>query len=164
MVQKVPLTGGKYAIVDDEDHGWISRYKWQFGGGGYPMRGVNLGNRNFITVYMHRLIMRAGPSEQVDHIDGNTLDNRRSNLRRASHTQNARNSVKRRSRAHTSRFKGVCWVKSQGRWRAYITVDRRRIHLGRYFDEEQAARAYDRAAVEHFGEFARLNFPEVCRE
>lgn len=166
MTHRVPLTQGKFALVDDEDFGWICKYKWQYGGGGYPMRGVNLGNRNFITVYMHRLIMRAQPDEQVDHVNSDTLDNRRMNLRIASRTQNRWNTGKRVEEVRgptarsSSRFIGVS--QRGGRWEAKIMSNGVRYDLGHFNSEESAARAYDAKAIELRGEFARLNFPPLA--
>lgn len=160
--RRISLTRGKYAIVDDDDFRWIRDYKWYFGGGGYPARGIDAGNDNVITVYMHRLIMKARNEEKVDHRNGNTLDNRKVNLRMATTSQNganSRKSGKRSGRTTSSRYKGVCWVSSQKRWRAYITVNKKRHHLGRFTDEKEAAKAYDAVALYHFGEFAMLNFP-----
>jgi len=104
---------------------------------------------------MHRFLMQPPPGMQIDHINGDGLDNRRCNLRLATNTQNRRN-----GKAHsdgTSRFKGVCWDKFRGRWRADITFENRSIHLGRFHSETDAAIAYDAAARDLFGEFARLN-------
>lgn len=96
--------------------------------------------------------------DHIDHVDGDVTNNRISNLRAATPSENGGNST--RSKNNKSGFKGVSWVKSQGKWSAYIKHNRKRIHLGRFYHLEDAARAYDRAALQHFGEFARLNFPE----
>lgn len=161
MTEMVTLTRDKFAIVDDEDYFWIRQYKWQFGGGGYPMRGVNLGNRNFITVYMHRLILRAQPGECVDHKNGDTLDNRRCNLRIATRTQNVWNRGKMKTKNSSplaSKFIGVALDKSRNRWKARIQTNGKLLNLGSFETEEEAARAYDYKALELRGEFARLNF------
>lgn len=97
--------------------------------------------------------MRAKRGQYVDHINGNKLDNRKSNLRICSNAENCRNS----RGTGKNRFKGVFWVAN--RWMAQIAVDRKTIYLGRFKDEEQAARAYDKAARKHHKEYARLNFP-----
>ena len=110
---------------------------------------------------MHRLIWPTAP--EIDHVDGDGLNNRRSNLREAVGTKNQQNKMK--ACVGVSRFKGVC-PHRDGRWRANIRVPAvgkgrgRQTHLGLFVDEEDAARAYDTAARKHFGEFARLNFPE----
>jgi hypothetical protein len=102
---------------------------------------------------MHRYLM-GEPSEEVDHENGDGLDNRRKNLRRATHAQNMMNALSRRG---SSRFKGVFW--SVNRWQAAIRDDYRKVYLGQFKIEEDAARAYDDAARRIHGAFARLNFP-----
>ena len=96
----------------------------------------------------------------VDHIDGNGLNNRRSSLRICTHRQNMWNS---RPRGKGSKYKGVCWDKSRKRWIVVVRRGDLHIHLGRFDDEVEAARAYDRKAFELFGEFAYLNFPDEIR-
>ena len=102
---------------------------------------------------MHRVILNAPPGREVDHINRNGLDNRRSNLRLATHAQNEANKPPR------GEYKGAYWCKKSGRWRASIRVDGRLRHMGRFATREEAARVYDDAALEAFGEFAYLNFP-----
>ncbi len=106
---------------------------------------------------MHRLITRAPKGKVVDHENGDGLDNRRANLRVCDHRQNRRNHQRPR-KGGASRFHGVGWWKRDQKWRAKISVDGRTIHLGYFADEEDAARAYDQAAREHFGEYASTNF------
>jgi hypothetical protein len=97
---------------------------------------------------------------EVDHVNGDGLDNRRSNLRVCTHAENARNQSS-RTRMSTSRFRGVVWAKDRRKWRAMIGDNGRTVHLGNFTDEIEAAQAYDRAAREMYGAFARLNFPET---
>lgn len=106
--------------------------------------------------YMHRLILGAAAGRFGDHRNGDGLDNRRSNLRAASHAENNRNRVG--LAGATSRFKGVSLDRKSGKWFACIKYERRTRSLGHYEDEIAAAQAYDTAAREHFGEFARPNF------
>lgn len=106
--------------------------------------------------YLHRLIMTPAPGELVDHINGNKLDCRRSNLRIVTNAQNLWN---RGITAHnTSGYKGVTYCSDTGRWRAEIRVNRKRIHLGRFDHPEEAAKAYDDAARKHHGRYCRTNF------
>ena len=94
----------------------------------------------------------------VDHINRNSLDNRRANLRLATHDENARNRVKINKKC-SSIYKGVCWNKHHKKWQGQIQVQRKSMHLGYFDDELDAARAYDAAAEKYHGEFACLNFP-----
>lgn len=115
------------------------------------------------TTRMHRAIIDAPNGMVVDHINGDSLDNRRSNLRLATSQENNRNAKKAagKMRVMSSQYKGLSRVKDglrSKKWRAMLAIDRKRIHLGHFNTEEEAARAYDAAAKEHFGEFARLNF------
>lgn len=154
--RKIPLTQGKYAIVDPEDYEELAKYKWfavNNDGRFYAVRSRK--NRN---VKMHRVIIGAREDEIVDHINGNGLDNRNANVRFATSEQNSWNQRKQRSKS-SSKYKGVSWEKKRKEWRARITLKGRLIHLGRFETEEGAARAYDAKAKELFGEFAWLNFP-----
>ena len=105
--------------------------------------------------------MKAPKGTLVDHIDRNSLNNRRGNLRLCTPSQNILNT---RGKKGTSKYKGVWWNTKKNKWLAMITSKGRHFHLG-FFDEEiEAAKAYDRKAVELFGEFAYLNFPEIATE
>jgi len=106
---------------------------------------------------MHHDVLKVGSNTQLDHRNGNGLDNRRRNLRRATPQQNSRNQKKRTG--CTSRYKGVRWFQRLLKWHAYICVDYRQIHLGYFIEEKDAAKAYDRAAKRYFKGFARLNCP-----
>lgn len=115
--------------------------------------------------YMHRLILGLSTNDRqiVDHRDGDGLNNRRSNLRLATAQQNQWNRPKKRrlsGRNPDSGFKGVWWHRSVNKWAAGIRVENRNIHLGSFVDPKEAARIYDDAARKHFGEFARVNFPQ----
>jgi hypothetical protein len=160
--REIQLTRGKVAVVDDEDYALVCGVPWvaaEKRGKFYAQRSVGpRGARK--TVAMARLIMNAGPGLVVDHRDGNTLDNRRANLRLATNAQNVAN--QRRARPAASGFKGVRhrhhW-KLKKPWCAEIDANGKHIHLGYFATAEEAAAAYDRAAVEHFGEFASTNAP-----
>jgi len=157
-MKTIELTQGRHAIVDDDDYEWLMQHKWHYHRTGYARRGSG-GRKQHRKLYMHREIAKAPSGFDVDHINGNTLDNRKSNLRICTRKENIRNqkliSVKRRK---TSVYKGVSWDKRDGRWIAQITVDRRSIRLGSFTNELDGALAYDEAARRFFGEFARTNF------
>ena len=114
------------------------------------------------TIYMHREIMQPPEGMMVDHIDGNSLDNRRANMRNCTNQQNMQNIAK--SPRASGSFKGVYYDKRRRTLYARICHNGENIYLGTFTTEIEAARAYDRAAVERFGEFARPNFPEEWPE
>ena len=159
MAKEIPLSQqkrrnqrnfGLVAVVDDEDHEWLSQWNWTAvsthrRNGGYAMR-IEAGK----TILMHRLILNAPDSAEVDHVNGDGLDNRRSNLRLATRTQGRAN--RRRFKTNTSGFKGVSFDKQSGRWKLSFVA---------HFDSaEEAARTYDQIAQLVFGEYARTNFDE----
>ena len=157
----IPLTQGKFAIVDAEDYERLSEHKWcvqrKKGGRFYAVR--RAGGK---IIRMHREIMNAPPGMVCDHKNHNTLDNRKSNLRTCTQAQNIYNQLPRDG--GTSRYKGVYWPKDKCRWEAKIGHNGRAIHIGYYDYEADAAIAYDDMAIELFGEFACLNFdhrPEI---
>jgi hypothetical protein len=153
--RKILLTQFYFTLVDEADFNRLSKWKWcidRCGQAIYAARRQSDGTK----IRMHREIIRPEPGSLVDHINGNQLDNRRSNLRLCTHSENLRNT---KARIGSSRFKGVSWYKQRKRWSARIVVDGQRVGLGYYADELAAAMAYDAAAVAYFGEFARLNFP-----
>lgn len=156
QVRYIALTQGKFALVDAADYEWLNQYKWCVSrskhGGCYAVR--NEGGR---TIKMHRQIMNPPKGMVVDHIDRNGLDNTRRNLRNCTPAQNARNQESKRG---ASQYKGVYYSRKARKWVAQICVDRRRITIGSFHSEIEAARAYDRKARELFGQFAYLNFPE----
>ena len=151
-MKKITLTKGKEALVDDQDYEFLMRWKWHAAcGGKYAGRRPKSG-----AIYMHQLIAKRMGFENIpDHIDGNGLDNRRANLRPATHQLNLANRGPQVN--NTSGFKGVTYDKARGKWFASIKVQGKRYNLGRFDDKVEAARVYNKAAKKHFGEFAWLN-------
>lgn len=156
---EIELTQGHRALVDDADVEMLQHFAWSahISSGGklwYARAVVALDAGTYVRKMMHTFLT-GWP--QVDHINGNGLDNRRVNLRPSTRTQNMGN--RRKWTVGSSRFKGVSWFKEGKRWKAQIRFAKKHIYLGLFDDEEAAARAYDAAARGYFGEFAAVNFP-----
>jgi hypothetical protein len=161
-MKEIKLTQGQVALVDDEDFEWLSQLKWHVANLRAPH---NLSDRFYArskNLLMHRLIMNAGKGRVVDHVDGNTLNNCRHNLRLVSQTHNNRNRRK-SSRQTTSKYKGVSRraidiARGTPRsWRTQIKVNGKKLDIGMFATEYEAAAAYNEAAIKYFGEFASLN-------
>lgn len=149
MVKEIKLSQGKVALVDNEDYEWLNQYKW-FCSHKYACR------RNKITnLPMHREIMKTPKGMYTDHINHNTLDNRKENLRVCTCAENNHNAVAKKH--NTSGYKGVYWNKRDKKWYVQIRVSYKRIWLG-YFDFiEDAANSYANAAQKYYGKFAYVN-------
>lgn len=157
---EIRLNRGLVAIVDVEDVELVERYNWNGLRGRKTWYAVAVGETGRV-IALHRYLLGFPAGRMIDHINENGLDNRRCNLRFATHSQNAANISKQRADATTSRYKGVWYEKAgsrQRRWRARVRVNGRQVQLGSFLTEQEAARAYDSAAQEHFGEYAKLNF------
>lgn len=155
----LPLTNGGAVIVDSADLPIVGRYKWygiESNGTTYAQANIKVpvGRTGYkwTTLKLHRVLFPE--SEVVDHIDGNGLNDSRSNLRPASRGENSRN------RKHFSKrtpYKGVSWKADVGKWCARINAQGRVIHLGYFGDAAEAARAYNRASLKMHGKFSRIN-------
>jgi len=159
--KKIPLTKGRFAIVDEDDYEWLMQWKWcyRFNGNDYAIRGIRTpeskkGNVTRTTIQMHRAILKTPNGMHTDHINGNGLDNRKSNLRICTQSQNLKNQKKRKG---SSKYKGVSWCKIKERWVVQIQSDNIKKHIGYFLDENEASEAYNKAALAYHNEFARIN-------
>lgn len=156
----VPLTRGEFSIIDHEDIDVANGYNWyahKSKDTSYAARAHCI-NGKIRNLFLHTAIMNTPDGLQVDHLDGNGLNNCRINLRFVNHSENQRNS--RKPCNNTSGYKGVTWHNGAWKWRAQIMIYRKHKHIGFFDITEEAARAYDAAALIYHGEFASLNFPD----
>ena len=152
-MKEILTTKGKVAIVDDADFAWLSQMKWYAKEGTRTFYAVTMVGRRHVP--MHRLIMGSPKGKDIDHINGDGLDNRRSNLRVCSRSENLMN--RGASPKNTSGFKGVSWNEATGSWRAKIQRRGQSIHIGLFQTKEAAAIAYNKTAEKLFKQFAKLN-------
>jgi hypothetical protein len=158
-MKEIKLSQGKVALVDDGDFEWLNQWRWAAHKNGYVFYVVRVVyTPTPKTIQIHRLITNAPKGMVVDHINGDGLDNRRENLRLCTVAENNKN--RRRNSNNTSGYKGV--RRDTYKYKAAIKSENKLIHLGMFSSPEDAARAYDKAAKEIFGKFAKLNFPEEC--
>ncbi len=142
-MKQIPLTRGRFIIVDDEDYDRLSSVAWHLNKG-YA--------RNDTLGYMHRVVLKQKPRQGTDHINGDKLDNRRENLRPATSQQNNLNRGK--SIRNKSGFKGVSWSRTSRKWLACVYINGKQTYLGLYQDKRAAHSVYWKAAQELHGEFA----------
>ena len=162
-MKDIQLTQGKVAVVDDDDYLYLSRFKWQaslFGRIYYAQRctrerTVERMHRTILSTMVGRTLKR---TEQTDHVNGDGLDNRRSNLRVASPSQNLHNYHRRSSKA-SSQYLGVCWDKKNKKWCARIRANGKKVHLGRHATERAAMLAREAFIADHPELNARSNLP-----
>lgn len=158
-MKEIELNGktgeGKFLIVDDESFWDAMSWQWRLSVHGYAVAHHWYDKKDH-RVAAHRLIMGCPKEMQVDHINGNRLDCRKSNLRICTNQQNQWN---RRPEGGSSKYKGVWLFKKVKKWTAKIYLNNKNVYIGIFKTEIEAAKAYDKKAKELFGEFARLNFP-----
>lgn len=155
--------GAYVVLIDEADLELISRYSWRVRRHRRTGKLYVSAKAGGVNVMMHRLIGQTPDGLDTDHKNNDSLDNRRCNLRSATRSQNNVNRAKQATYAGkptTSRFKGVTWDREKRCWRAAMRVGGRPKRLGRFDDEVEAARAYDRAILAQWGEYSRLNFPD----
>lgn len=155
-MRAVKISNGMLAVVDDSDFDRVNSRNWYFDDVGYARTNEWRDGRKSAAPRMHRFILNDIPANlHIDHINGNKLDNRRSNLRVCTASQNASN---RGAQSNNSTgFKGVCYDKARGRFKAEIAYGGKRKHIGRFDTALEAAQAYNDAALKYHGEFAFLN-------
>ena len=164
IMKEIQLTQGKVALVDDEDYEELSKYRWvsykRKHNGLYHAGRKIYKNGDVTTIWMHREIMCPPVGLEIDHKDGNGLNNQRSNLRFATKIQNQQNRRKagyRNGKPTASKYKGVWFRAGRGTWAAEIRINKKKKYLGAYNSEAVAAKIYNDAATKYFGEFACLN-------
>ena len=158
MVKKIKIYGGKITLVDDEDYDQLNQYKWQLDssgkGEGYARTNLYT-NKKTIVKRMHQFLIDTPKGMQTDHIDRNSLNNQKSNLRIVTRSQNNMNRSKQNGCLH--KYKGVKFHKKLDKWEARIKKDKKLYYLGLFKNEIDAAKAYNKKAIEFFGEYACLN-------
>jgi hypothetical protein len=158
-MRKIKLTKNKYTLVDDADFSHLNQSKWHVNAYNYAVKKNSFGR----NVYLHRILLGVPKEILIDHINGNSLDNRKQNLRLCTKIQNCQNQKIRSD--NTSGFKGVYKPLNRNTWCANITHSKKRIHLGVFKTKEEAAHAYNKAALKYHGEFARVNkIPLLVKE
>lgn len=155
MTKRIKLANSdKYTILDDDDYEEFKEYPWRESQYGYAIV-CKAFNKRSHTFMLHREIAKPPKTMSVDHINGDTLDNRKSNLRVVTHGENMRNQKMRIN--NSSGYKGVSWHTVRDKWRARVHFEGKEYHVGLFEDKHEAARAYNKKARELFGEYARLN-------
>ena len=155
----IRLGRGGYTKVDPEDYEWLNKYDWHIDIRERNRYAVRMKHDTNTFVHMHREIMKPPKGMVVDHINCDGLDNRRANLRLATHQQNKYN-TRPFSRRCTSKYKGVWWAKDRKQWCASVTFNGKTKWVGSFDNEVEAAKARDVAAKKYHGQFAWLNFPD----
>lgn len=161
-MKEIQLSRGLVSLIDDQDHDLVRQYSWYASKDGntwYARTNISIEPQKRRTLRMHILILNPPHGFVCDHVDGNGLNNCRSNLRIATQSQNIANS--RLTQNKTSKYRGVYWHKRDRRWCSKIRFHGKDFHIGHFDSEIDAAMAYDKGAIKFFGEFAKTNFPLV---
>lgn len=153
-MKKIKLTKNQFVLVDDEDYERVNQFKWCLNGVNYAHR-RKPNSKTGETILMHRFILNTPKGKLTDHINYNTLDNRKCNLRIVTKSQNQMNLKPYKNKS--SKYKGVSYYKANNNWEVYIKFNNKTYHLGRYKTESEAAIKYNEKAKELFGKFAYLN-------
>lgn len=162
-MREIPLSRGKVALVDDADYEWLNQWKWyanQYGRTFYAVRSVRREDGSWTTQYMHALIAGTPAGFETAHINGDGLDNRRSNLLSGTTAAN-QHGFRRRDRRNKSGFRGVSWNKEMQKWQVHMQHEGHRIYLGLFKVKENAASAFDIKARELGWPEEGMNFPKL---
>ena len=157
-VYRIILTNGGCTYVDKEDYQQFNKYNWYRSKAGYASRHKRINGKS-LSIVLHREVLQlpvlCKGGVEVDHINQNKLDNKKSNLRKCTHQQNKYNVSGQKNK--TSKHKGVCWQPQRNKWVAQIRIKGKNTCLGTFETEEEAATTYNIAAKTHHGEFAWVN-------
>lgn len=158
MAKQIPLTRGKFALVDDEDYERLINFKWNCTTFGYATRSIKNKSTNgkHVVIWMHREIMNTPKGMDTDHIDGDKLNNKKTNLRICTRSQNNMNQKPQRTK-YSSKYKGVYFYKKYNKWGSQININKTKHFIGFYENEEEAAYAYNEKSKEMFGEYAIIH-------
>lgn len=148
---EIDLGYGFVSLIDLEDVDKCKDWNWYLNKDGYVVRSILIDVK---AIRLHRIIMNTPKGMDTDHIDHNPLNNRKSNLRICSRSENSMNTI---TTTGTSKYKGVYWNKKNKKWIAQIKIDYKNIYLGSFYNEEDAAIAYNNKATELFGDFKLVN-------
>ncbi len=155
MAKEIQLTNQIFTIVDDEDFEYLNQWKWYLLKSKTNYYAIRTSRPENKLIQLHRVVIQAKKGEIVDHVNRNKLDNRKSNLRICTISQNNQN--RKINKLNKSGFNGVSWNSNNKKWVAQIAYNNKKVHIGFFNDPIQAAKAFNEAALKYHGEFANLN-------